>query len=260
MPFSLALPDVPLVVLATIPLIVLVAYVIFGATGFGSSIVAVPLLAHAFPLAFAVPLITTLDVFAATGSAVRQRRHVAWPVFVRLLPAMLLGIAIGGTLLLNLPRTPAIFALGVFVSAYGSYVLLGPRKLHHAPGWVAWPVGLAGGVFSVLFGTGGPIYMVFLSARIGDKAALRATSVLVVSVSVWIRFALFIGTGLLLQTQLLVLAAVMLPVMAIGLKLGNRLHHALSSAGVLRLIAGLLVINGASLVVRALHEWRVGDA
>jgi uncharacterized membrane protein YfcA len=48
-----------------------------------------------------------------------------------------------------------------------------------------------------------------------------------------------------------VLAALMIPAMLVGLRLGNRLHHALSGPGVLRLVALLLVANGALLVVRA---------
>ena len=257
MPTWLTLPEMPLYVLVAMPFIVLAAYTIFGATGFGSSIVAVPLYAHWFPLAFAVPLVTTMDVYAASSSVLRQRAHVAWPVFLRLLPAMLIGMAIGGTLLLKLSRTPAVFALGIFVTLYGSYVLSGARGLRQAPAWLVWPIGLVGGVFSALFGTGGPVYIVFLSARIHDKFALRATSALVVSVSVWIRFAMFVATGLLLDTSLLVLGVCLLPVMIMGLKLGNRLHQALSGAGVLRLIAGLLVVNGVSLVFRALREWDV---
>jgi len=120
----------------------------------------------------------------------------------------------------------------------------------------AIPAGLFGGVFSALFGTGGPIYIVYLSARIEDKAALRATASIVVAISVWIRLALFIGTGLLLDATLVALVVVLLPVMVLGLWLGNRLHHALSGRGVLRLIAALLMANGVALIVRAIESLR----
>ena len=257
MAIPLSLSDAPLHVLVAVPLVVLLGYTIFGATGFGSSIISVPGLAHFFPLTFVVPLVTTTDAFAATTTALRLRRLVAWPEFVRLLPAMLIGIALGATLLLNLPRGPALLALGVFAASYGAYVIAGPRALRRAPGWLVWPIGIAGGIFSALFGTGGPIYIVFLSARIDDKSALRATSAIVVAVSVWVRLGLFIATGLWLNTALVTLALALLPVMALGLWLGNRLHHALSRDGVLRLIAGLLLGNGIALIVRAvgmLHE------
>ena len=252
------LAELPWYVLAAIPLVVLAGYTVFGATGFGSSIVSVPLLAHIFPLAFTVPLITVLDSLAATATTVRLRRSIAWADFRRLLPPMLIGIALGATLIVKLPRAPALAALGVFVTVYGAYLLAGPRTLRSAPAWVAWPIGVAGGIFSALFGTGGPVYMVFLSARIHDKTTLRATSSVVVTVSVWLRLLVFAGTGLLLDASLIVLAVALLPVMFVGLRLGNRLHHALSGQGVLRLIAGLLVVNGVSLVMRAVAEARGG--
>ena len=252
MPFAALLPDVSWYVLAAIPFIVLAAYTVFGATGFGSSIIAVPMLAHGLPLTFAVPLVTALDAGATSAQSARLWRLAAWPEIRRLMPPILVGIALGATLLVRLPREPALLGMGVFVTIYGVYLLAGARTLRTAPAWLAWPLGLAGGVVSVVFGTGGPIYMVFLSARIHDKSALRATSSVVVTVSVWIRVGVFVVTGLLLQAPLLVLAVAMLPVMWLGLKLGNRLHHALSGASVLRLIALMLAGNGLSLIVRAL--------
>ena len=245
------LPDAPWYVLAAVPLVVLAAYTVFGATGFGSSIIAVPALAHAFPLTFAVPLVTALDCAAAANASFRQWRRAEFAEIRRILPTMLLGIAAGTTLLVNLPRAPALLALGVFVAGYGAYVLAGPREWRAVRPFWAWPIGLFGGVFSVLFGTGGPIYMVYLSARIADKTALRATSSVLVTISVLIRTAVFVATGLLLHAPLLVAAAALLPAMLAGYFLGNRLHFALSRAGVMRLIALLLVGNGALLVVRA---------
>ena len=82
-----AISDIPIHVLVAVPCIVLLGYIIFGATGFGSSIVSVPGLAHFFPLAFTVPLITATDAFAATSTAFRLRRLVAWREVRRLLPS-----------------------------------------------------------------------------------------------------------------------------------------------------------------------------
>jgi uncharacterized protein len=245
------LPDAPWYVLTAVPLVVLAAYTVFGATGFGSSIIAVPALAHAFPLTFAVPLVTALDAAAAANASARQWRRAEFREIRRILPTMLVGIALGTTLLVNLPRAPALLALGVFVAGYGAYTLAGPREWRAVRPFWAWPLGLFGGVFSVLFGTGGPIYMVYLSARIHDKTALRATSSVLVTISVAIRTVVFVVTGLLTHAPLLAAAAALLPVMLAGYFLGNRLHFALTRAGVMRMIALLLVGNGVLLVVRA---------
>jgi len=209
-------------------------------------------LAHFFPLTFAVPLVTALDVAAVANAGGRQWRHADFAEFRRILPPMLAGIAVGATLLVNLPRGPSLLLLGIFVGIYGAYLLAGRREWKvMRPGW-SWPLGFAGGVFSVLFGTGGPIFMIFLAARIHDKSRLRATSSVVVTVSVTIRATVFVATGLLAHAQILVSAALLAPAMLFGYFVGNRVHHALSRGRVLNLIAGLLAANGVLLVLRAL--------
>ncbi len=258
MPLSAWLPDAPWYALALVPFVVLAAYTVFGATGFGSSIITVPVLAHWFPLTFAVPLVTALDFVSTANAGARQWRRAEYREIGRLLPTVLVGIALGATLLVRVPRGALLLALGVFVVAYGLYALLGRREWRAVrPRWAS-PLGLFGGVFSVLFGTGGPVYMIYLSARIHDKTTLRATSSLLVMVSVFIRTGVFVATGLLLAAPVLVTAGVLLPLMFAGYHFGNRLHHALSRAGVMRLIAALLAVNGVSLVARAIAMLRGG--
>ena len=104
----------------------------------------------------------------------------------------------------------------------------------------------------MLFGTGGPIYMVYLSARVHDKTVLRATSSMVVTIGVVTRVVVFLVTGLMLHASVLIVGAILVPLMFAGYWFGNRLHHALSRQGVFRLIALMLLVNGIFLVTRAL--------
>jgi uncharacterized membrane protein YfcA len=120
------------------------------------------------------------------------------------------------------------------------------------PVWLVWPIGVVGGVFSALFRSGGPVYVIYLSARIHEKSRLRATMATVIVMSVWLRVALFLVAGVLLDARLLLLIGGLVPVLALGLVLGHRLHMRLSNAGVLRLIAALLTVNGVTLLVRVL--------
>jgi uncharacterized membrane protein YfcA len=246
------LPDAPWYVFVLISCVLVAAYTVFGATGFGSSIITVPTLAHWFPLTFVVPLITALDCVATANAGVRQWRVADWRELKRLLPGIVIGVAAGATLLVRLPRGVLLLALGLFVAGYGAYLFVGPRQWRAARSFWAWPIGVAGGAVSVMFGTGGPIYMLYLASRIHDKTTLRATSSLLVLASVFLRTGVFIATGLLLDVPLLVMAAAMVPLMFAGYALGNRLHFTLSRAGVLKLIAMLLMVNGVSLMARAL--------
>lgn len=250
MPFALP-PDLSWPLLAVVALAITLAYLMFGATGFGASVVSVPIVAHILPLTFVVPLITALDCGAVTTATLRQWRHADWREFRRLLFPIIVGIAAGLTLLIRLPREAALLALGVFVAGYAAYTLFGVREWRAIrPAW-AIPVGIFGGAFSALFGTGGPVYMVYLSSRIADKTALRATSSMVVALSVALRAVAFVFSGLFLQQGLLLLVGLLLPLMLVGYALGSRLHARLSGAAVRRWVAWLLLANGVLLVGRA---------
>ena len=252
MPFTLP-AELSWPLLTVVALVIMVAYLTFGATGFGAAIVSVPLIAHILPLSFVVPLMTAIDCVAFATATSRQWRNVDWREFRRLLFPLLIGIAAGLTLLINLPRGAALLGLGLFVTGYAAYMLFGAREwraIH--PAW-AIPLGLFGGVFSALFATGGPVYMVYLSARIADKTALRATSSMVIALAVVVRTLAFVFSGMFLQQGLLLLAGLALPLMLIGYAVGSRLHVRLSTQSVRRWLAWLLLANGVWLIWRAVE-------
>ena len=61
------------------------AYFVFGLTGFGSTVVALPLLALLFPLKFAVSLMMLLDLVVLLLFGARLRRgfaHVEKPLLI----------------------------------------------------------------------------------------------------------------------------------------------------------------------------------
>ena len=251
MPIALP-PELSWTALLIVMLTVMLAYSVFGATGFGSSIISVPILAHLLPLTFVVPLVTAVDCAAAATATTRQWRLVDWREFRRVMAPALAGIAIGSTLLVNLPRNAALLALGVFVTAFSIYTLAGAHQWQSiSPRW-SIPAGLVGGVFSALFGTGGPLYMMYLSSRIPDKSVLRATSSMVVGTSVAIRAVAFGFTTLWQQQGMLTLILLLLPLMLVGYLLGSRVHAQLGGSAIRRGIAWLLLANAVLLIVRSL--------
>ena len=102
------------------------AYIIFGIAGFGTALIAAPLLAHVMPVTAIVPLLAILDCLAAIAMGVRLGDKVAKDELVRLVPLMIVGSLIGTYLLLIIPPRPMMLALGVFVVAYAIYSLVAP--------------------------------------------------------------------------------------------------------------------------------------
>jgi uncharacterized membrane protein YfcA len=231
--------------------IVLSAYFIRGISGFGSGLIAVPLLALFLPLTFVVPMILITDFSAALALGTHTRRHARWDEIWPLLPFSLTGIVAGATLLINLPKPPLLAALGLFVLAFGVRSVLnlhGTRTLSRR--W-AIPTGLLGGTVSALFGTGGPPYVIYLNHRLHNKGELRATFSGLFILEGGLRIVTFLIAGLFLDVRLLFAILAALPLVALGLYLGNRVHIGLAPAQMQRLLGGLLLVSGTSLLWRS---------
>ena len=238
-------------ILILAPLIVFAAYVVFGISGFGSTLIAVPLLAHLFPLKFVVPFFVILDCVGAFNMGLRLRADVMRRELFLLLPFMALGILAGVWLLVRLHPELLLGGLGVFVLLFGISYVLRSGKGFPLPPWTAAPIGIFGGATSAVFGIGGPIHVFFLAGRGAEPAQIRATMPVVFMFTTLARIALFITAGLY-SPAALVAAAALLPVMALGIWTGHHLHLNLSREAVIRVMGGLLVISGISLIVRAL--------
>lgn len=247
-----ALLSFPPTTLACAPLIVLLAYTILGITGFGASITAMPLLAHLLPLRFVVPMLLLLDFSASLIIGTRNRTAIAHPELRLIVPFMFLGIALGATVLVHAPATWLMFTLGVFVLCYAAYGMLARAEAQPMGRVWAAPLGTLGGVFSALFGSGGPVYAIYLARRLPDKSVLRATIATVISISAVSRLGVFAVAGLYAQRNMLQAAACLFPFMLTGLWLGNRLHQRLAARRVMQGLWMILILGGASLLVRSL--------
>jgi uncharacterized protein len=148
---------------------------IFGVTGFGATLVTIPLATHLVPLKFALALYVLADLACV-------------------------GTALGVTLLVNLPRATATLLLGVFILAFSLYSLFPHRMKKISMRW-AWLAGLAGGITSTLFGAGGPPYAIYLSHRGLTKEQFRATMGFATLTSISLRATAFLLTGLLLDAD-----------------------------------------------------------
>jgi uncharacterized membrane protein YfcA len=80
---------------------------------------------------------------------------------------------------------------------------------------------------------------------------LRATFSGLFTLEGGLRVVTFLATGLLLQGGMLTALLAALPIMALGLYLGHRVHLGISSRQMLKLIGALLIGSGASLIWKA---------
>lgn len=231
--------------------ILLAAYFIRGITGFGSGLIAVPLLALFLPLQFVVPLVLLLDFTASLVLGGVHFKHVRWDEVRTLIPLSIVGVALGTSLLVNLPQAPMLIALALFVLAFAVRSLLNLHGDKPVSRWWAAPASLTGGTVGGLFGTGGPPYVIYLTHRIRDKGQLRATLSALFFIEGLTRIVSFLIVGLLLTADIWMAFAAALPLVLGALYLGGRAHVGLSPVRMTRLIGGLLLVSSVSLAIKA---------
>jgi uncharacterized membrane protein YfcA len=227
-------------------------YTIFGMTGFGSAIVAMPLLTQVMPLHRAVPIMLICDMVSGLLVGASSRSNVDLPELRRIVPWMLLGMVAGLGLLMFVPERPLLIVLGCGVLAYSLWRLRGGDTFRQLrPAW-AVPLGLGGGGFTAMFGTGGPLYTIYLAGRLEDRNALRATVGTLILLTGVTRLVMFSITGLLLQPAVAALALWLLPCCLVGVRIGSWLRHRIPTAYIFRLLWTVLIVGSVSLLARSI--------
>lgn len=236
-----------------LPLIAAIAFLgslVYGLTGFGAGLVTIPLATHFVSLPFALSVFALVDFVSVQRIGLQKPKDAMKPEILPMLPFVLAGTVVGGTVLVNLPRAGAMLGLGLFVVLYAVYALLSrPGATMVSRHW-AYLAGLSGGTTSTLFGAGGPSYAIYLSHRPLSKEQFRATITLTTVISIGMRVAAFAITGLILKSEVWVAAALAVPAAMVGPSLASWAFKSVTRELLLRVVALLLLANGISLVAR----------
>jgi len=146
-----------------------------GITGFGASMVAMPLLTLFMDIRLAVPACSLMVVVVSIEQGLRYRGHTDWrrirPVLVGSLP----GAFIGFLVLRHLPPQHLMAALGVFLIVYAIWGLFleggKTRKIGTVWGYAA---GFLATMFGAAFSFNGPPLAVYTSLSGWGKAVSKA--------------------------------------------------------------------------------------
>lgn len=231
--------------------IVTLAYLVYGMTGFGSSIVAIPMLTQLVPLRTATPVMLVLDLAAGMIVGLRNLKAVQTQELCRLGPWLCTGLVLGVTVLLSMPEKPLELLLGICLLSYSLWRIRSRGEFQQIGGGWALPLGFFGGCLTAVFGTGGPVYTIYLAGRLSDAGQRRATISTLITLTAVARLLLFSMSGLYRNPAVLHLAGWLLPCGAIGLLVGAKVRHAISTASVLKLLWIVLIVAAVNLIVRS---------
>jgi uncharacterized membrane protein YfcA len=111
--------------------------------------------------------------------------------------------------------------------------------------------GTLGGIFGAAFGTGGPIYTIYLMRRISDAEVLRTTMAVVIFISGILRLVVFGVFGVYANDDLYMLALILVPFCLLGVLIGSKLRYKISHQSLRKLMLQLLLIGGISVIFRS---------
>ncbi|BCJ73248.1 hypothetical protein CS0771_27920 [Catellatospora sp. IY07-71] len=217
-------------------------------SGFGFSLVAVPLLAMGVGPQPAVVAATVVSMCMNGVTAYAHRRHVDVPAARRLLLSVLLGLPLGLLALRLLPDYALVAVIAVVTLGCTVIVWRGWRI--SPTGWALRGAGLLSGLLTTATATNGPPLVAALQAMRLEPRAFRATlALLFVTVSpiAVVGFAL---TGLLTPLAAAV-AGIGLPAAALGGWLGNRLFASFDASSFRKVVLSALVISSLAALANA---------
>ena len=229
-------------------LVLLAAYTIKGMAGFGSGLLAVPLLALVAPLTVVVPLLGLVSYTGTVIQAVHVRQHVVWRDCLLVLAFSIAGVTVALWLFHQVDLYWLNKALALFVITYALISLRTEQNTIKKRYW-AMPAGFLAGMVGALFGTGGPFYVTYLKLRKLDKSAFRATIVFIFLFDGAIRISGYSVSGYY-SADSLIMALSVLPVLFLGLFIGHRIHLNISKERFNAIISLILLISGLALLFK----------
>jgi len=146
-----------------------------GVSGFGSALVAMPLLTMFMDVQTAVPLCMLNGLVITLSLSLQLRRHIDWLRIRSLLIGCLPGIVFGLVVLKSISSTILQVCLGVLIIGYAAYSLLGKVRRPRTISCI-WPyiAGFWTGGISSALGAGGPPTIIYVSLTDWSNDEIKA--------------------------------------------------------------------------------------
>ena len=238
--------------LLVVAIIVLVASIVKGLTGFGFALTSLPLLSLFISPKVAVPLITVCSVFLDGYTLYEARKSVRYREIVSLVASGIIGMILGTYFLVSLDSQALRLAIGAVTVLFAAASMIGVRRDISNTNLASIPVGLISGVLGGSMSISGPPIVLFFNNQRVEKTVFRANLIAYF-------FSLYVATvpayvlGNLITLDLLGSSGVMVPIMFLGATLGIRLSRRVDERVFRRITLLLVLVAGIMAILSALN-------
>lgn len=231
-------------------LVVLATHALEAVTGFGCTVLALPLVTALLGLREGVMVLTILAWVLALYIVVSKRRNLDLRRFAVIVAFVLAGLPVGMYLFRTADAQPLKRVLAVFIvlAAAAQLLFLLKGKPWKPPRVIGYLILVAGGVVHGLFSSGGPLVVLYASAALPEKGAFRATLCLL-----WLTLnSIIIGSYLAagsLTPKISLETAALLPFLVLGIFIGERLHERVQPRAFSAVVFSTLLATGVVMLL-----------
>jgi len=233
--------------------IVLISYSTQAMSGFGSTILALTLGVHLYPMDVLLPVLVALDLLVNLHIVARHHRHINLSLLYRtIIPAMGIGLLAGlmAFYFIQGPALETIFGFLVIVlSTRELYSLFRRAEVQSVLSNLKSVVYItAAGFIHGIYASGGPLLIYAVGKLNLPKSVFRSTLG-----AVWLLFSIILSGFYLfsgkLTAEAIKLILILLPVIVIGILSGEWLHYRIDEYRFKIFVFAVLLFAGLSIIL-----------
>ncbi len=233
---------------------------VHSAAGFGSALVAMPILTLVLSPAVATPLQNTVGLFLCALIWYQHRDQWPWRDSVPIIAFSLLGVPLGTYALTHFSEKSVLLVLGLVLLIYSSFELrafvpsrdTAQRPAFRDPAYIGASIaGFLSGVLGAAYATNGPPAIIYGSLRRWPRAEFKSVLQSLFLIN-GIAIVLWQGSQGLITREVGWLALFAFPGLALGAAIGYRIDKRLDHVQSRKVMLGLIAVLGIVLIVRSI--------
>lgn len=215
--------------------------------GFAGGLVSLPLLLLIMPLNEAVSYITIFYSISAPIYIVKEWNNIDKKLLKTLAFYSFFGLLLGVFLLKYGQPLLLKRALGLFIILFVLYSLRKNKKISKSS--ILKPLfGFLGGLFSGVFSTGGPLYVMIVQKETTDIKTFRATMFGILGLVTLMRIPVLVVSGVLTSKEIYN-SVFVLPFFLLAIFLGKKVYAKVNDVILKKVIYVLLFVSGTILLI-----------
>ena len=217
--------------------------------GFGGTLVSLPILLIVLEIPDAIAYISLFYFISSTVLISKEWVHIQKKIIIKLAFMSIIGVGVGILILIYAKPIFLKRSLGVFIIAYVLYSQYANKEIQ-VSSKLEYFLGFLGGLFSGLFSTGGPLYVIVVKKATPNIKIFRATMFGVLGLITLIRIPMLLVGGVI-KTSHLYTSLFILPFFFLALILGKKMYQKLNETRIKKIISIMLLCSGTLLLIKS---------